>query len=578
MKNKWYGLLVFLIPLFVFLHNLKAGFVWDDYVVLTELKDVVNPFNINSLPWLSGRFFRPIATVSLQIDTLLWGNNPLGFHLTSLLIHCINGLLLFILFSELLGEKTAFFGALLFSLHPVNSEVVSWISCRFDLLALFFGLLSLLSLYQYISTERKIALLATFVFGLFSMLSKETGIMLFVLLPAFYYFFKKDSSRWGLSLTLTMFVLAIVIAVFSFGERILLVNKSLFQTASLGLKIIALFIYKIFNWKYISPYSACLVDRIGNQSLLLSVALIIVTTALVFVGYKRKSPFSFFALWIVLTIVPGLYVSLSKNYRLPGSDRFLYSVMPAVVFIAVFWGIKYFKKISMAVFIILIPITAYGSYSQSAKWHDNYSLWKSTSLQCNNQWSYPLLSYGLSALEKKPQEAEMLFERLIKETDRGKLKTLYPVESTLYRLNAIVRLGILYDRKKNYRQSDRLFKRALREYKKLITAYPNITKWELGGINYLIGYHYYLKAARDQNIDYIKVALKQVDYAIKYRPGDIKPYLLKTEILLGIKDCKNAFQVLSILYERFGKTQELINSISRFKKICKPQSKKLPSG
>ncbi|RMG73543.1 MAG: hypothetical protein D6710_03240 [Nitrospirae bacterium] len=412
------------------------------------------------------------------------------------------------------------------------------------------------------------------IFALFSMLSKETGFMLVLLLPAFYYFLNRKTPL-TFHLTVIGFFVIIVSALLSLGNRIYIVENSYLQTIIKGLKLGGLFLYKIFNWSLITPYSACLLEGIGNLAVALTLITLTGLIILIAAGYKRKSPLSFFALWIIITVVPGLYVSLSKNYRLPGSDRFLYSVMPAVAFLLVFFLFKYLKKASIAAVSVLIVLSAYSSHKQSSIWHDNYSLWRAASVQCKNQWTYPLLGYALSALEKNPSEAEMLLQKIINGTDSGRLKTLYPAESSLYRLNAIVRLGTFYEKRKKLKGANQLFERALKEFDKLLADYPRITRWELGGINYLIGYHYYLRAVREQRMDYIKTALKQADYAIKYRPTDIKPYQLKTDILLGIKDCKNAYREIATMYKLFGRTKAVLNTISKFKKICTYSSESL---
>jgi len=131
----------------------------DDYLFLVD-----NPhfrgFSPSHLAWMFtntlGGPYQPIPWLTYALDYLLWGMVPWGYHLTSLLLHCINSGLLYYLakaiyrrsFPEQTGHSirlAAAIAALLFSLHPLRVEVVAWASARRDLLSTFFTLI--LALY-----------------------------------------------------------------------------------------------------------------------------------------------------------------------------------------------------------------------------------------------------------------------------------------------------------------------------------------------------------------------------------------------------------------------------------------------
>ncbi|MBF0620021.1 MAG: glycosyltransferase family 39 protein, partial [Candidatus Omnitrophica bacterium] len=88
--------------------------------------------------------FRPVLSLSYMLDAFLWGRNPFGFHLSNLFIHCVCVGLIYILSLELFSLPVAFWGALLFGVHPLNGEAVLAIGYRADLLAGMFVLLSVL--------------------------------------------------------------------------------------------------------------------------------------------------------------------------------------------------------------------------------------------------------------------------------------------------------------------------------------------------------------------------------------------------------------------------------------------------
>ena len=108
---------------------------------------------------------------------------PTIFHLTNILLHSICSGLVFLLLQRLTGSpwvSVAF--AMLFAVHPLNVEVVSWICQRKALLSMLFALLTMLAYLRYVTDRRtRWLFLATAAFGL-SMLSKPTAVFRAVLL------------------------------------------------------------------------------------------------------------------------------------------------------------------------------------------------------------------------------------------------------------------------------------------------------------------------------------------------------------------------------------------------------------
>jgi hypothetical protein len=147
----------------VFGPALQNGFVsWDDqwyvlgnqHLTVTAPEDIVWFFT-HSYYWS----YIPLTLLSHALDYALWGQTPLGHHLTSLVLHTVNTLWVFVLALSILrmagdgagfeegGARAfaAFAAALLFSLHPLRAESVAWISDRKDLLCAFFLLPALIA-------------------------------------------------------------------------------------------------------------------------------------------------------------------------------------------------------------------------------------------------------------------------------------------------------------------------------------------------------------------------------------------------------------------------------------------------
>ena len=87
--------------------------------------------------------YRPILNLTYFLDYYLFQANPYGFHLINILIHCVNSVLVYRIVNQIFSSSLlGVFAGLLFSLHPIQSEAVAVMSCRFDLLATMFVLFS----------------------------------------------------------------------------------------------------------------------------------------------------------------------------------------------------------------------------------------------------------------------------------------------------------------------------------------------------------------------------------------------------------------------------------------------------
>jgi len=197
-------LVVFLLTVVACLPALRNGFVnWDDdWNLLENLR--YRGLGWAQLRWmftdLSLGHYQPLSWATLGLDYLVWGMNPLGYHLTSLILHGANAALFYFIALRLLsaafhkpvvsGEisvrAAAAFAALFFALHPLRVEAVVWATERRGVLAGLFFLLSLLCYLRAHGTseggqKRKWMVAAVVGYGL-SLLSKASGIALPIVL------------------------------------------------------------------------------------------------------------------------------------------------------------------------------------------------------------------------------------------------------------------------------------------------------------------------------------------------------------------------------------------------------------
>ncbi len=97
-------------------------------------------------------YYRPLLTYSVMHDWFWWGTNPFGYHLTNLLLHALNALLVGLIITRIAGPGKRYPGTLasiVFALHPAHPEAVAWIAGRVDLLSAFFYLLTIRAYLAY---------------------------------------------------------------------------------------------------------------------------------------------------------------------------------------------------------------------------------------------------------------------------------------------------------------------------------------------------------------------------------------------------------------------------------------------
>jgi tetratricopeptide (TPR) repeat protein len=187
--------------------------IWDDQYLSWENPFIKSPLLI----WESFRHYlflesfsthyRPVQNVSYIFDYLFWNTDTYGYHLTNTLLHAASGVLLFLLVRKLFASLwlretpvpvrdrvqkrihglslTAFFVALLWSVHPVHSAAVDYISGRADSLAFLFAAAGWLLVFRARSRKSVGARCFWFglaaVSGLLALLSREIACVWFAL-------------------------------------------------------------------------------------------------------------------------------------------------------------------------------------------------------------------------------------------------------------------------------------------------------------------------------------------------------------------------------------------------------------
>ena len=176
------GVSLVVVVFLVFANSMGNEFVFDDIYLITTNKQIQSL----NLPLLLSSY-RPIRDISYAVDFAIWGEQPFGYHLSSIVIHAVNALLVFSLVLRLTKDLVcATLTAFIFAVHPLQTDSVTYIAGRRDLLFTTFYILAFHSYLTYYRTRWSTKAAVSFILFLFcwmlSLLSKEMAVSLPILI------------------------------------------------------------------------------------------------------------------------------------------------------------------------------------------------------------------------------------------------------------------------------------------------------------------------------------------------------------------------------------------------------------
>lgn len=172
----------------------------DDQEAINGLFNLQN-FDLYSVffPRISGGgYYRPLIGLLYQVDRFWWFLDSKIMHFENILMHLVNTLLVYWIATKLCDKTDhnksflSLFGAILFALHPINTESINWISGRTDPMACTFILLALLSILIYMDRRKIILLAASFLFVVLGIMAKEVALGF---LPALVFLITADETN-----------------------------------------------------------------------------------------------------------------------------------------------------------------------------------------------------------------------------------------------------------------------------------------------------------------------------------------------------------------------------------------------
>jgi tetratricopeptide (TPR) repeat protein len=393
--------LLLFVALGIYYPALFAGFnTIDDTRLITG---ILNAGHFNwwqSLKPGSSFYYRPLLIYTFYLDKRLWDLDPGFMHLGNMLLHAGNALLVFFIARRVCVALFKVIGllplaaALLFALHPINTESVNWISGRTDLLGTFFVLSSLLLLIRCIESRRWAWAVPAALIFLAGVMSKE--VVLFFLPAGCCLLWRWPAGDAGRSLTslrilsMACFASPFVIGVTAYGIS----RFARFGTGDAGFnyvlshygydpgetlrvmcKVFGFYVKKLFvpvplNFAITNVYDAYV--WLGLTTALAWVALI----------RLRRLAADFLVVSLAL-IAPAVIIALTKVAWTPLAERYLYlpSAFWAVAVAVVVYqaGLAIGRPALLAsVAAVMLAAAGWVTYERNLVWQSNLTLFEDT--------------------------------------------------------------------------------------------------------------------------------------------------------------------------------------------------------
>ncbi len=370
----------------------KYEFVsYDDTFYVTNNSFVRSGLSSESLIWAlttgHASNWHPVTWLSHILDVELYGMNPGSHHLTNLLFHIANTLLLFFVLKQMTGVLwQSSFVAALFALHPLHVESVAWVSERKDVLSTFFWMLTILSYIRYLKYHTLAGYLLTLLFFILGLMAKPMLVTLpFVLLLLDYWILNniKKTEYHHQTIKTDSYISHFSLLTSHFS---LLIEKIPFFIFAGASSIITFFVQK--NWGAVSSLDACsfhlrasnafisYISYIGKMFMPYRLAilypfpdtiplwktagafLLIISISFIVIRNMRKHPYLIVGwLWYMGTLVP--VIGLVQVGIQSMADRYTY--IPLIgLFIIIAWGVSEFinKIYNHSLKLLKTPITS----------------------------------------------------------------------------------------------------------------------------------------------------------------------------------------------------------------------------
>lgn len=360
--------------------------------------------------------WHPVTWLSHAADWGLYGDDARGHHLTSVLLHALNAVLLFWVLRRMTGSLgPSAFVAFVFALHPLNVATVAWIASRKGVLSTTFGLVTIGAYAAYTErggVGRYLLVLVAFALGLASKPMLITLPILLWLLDVW----PLRRMQWNgrpmgaerpVFEKLPMLLLCAAVAV------VVIWVRRIGEPVPLGERLAQMPVaYVIYLWRIVWPQGLATPyppSPVPTAFAVVGASMLLVAITAAAVATRRKRPFLLVGwLWFLVTLAPVIGIVQFGAY--PMADRWMYVPMIGVL-IAVAWGVASLLPRSAAVKAVAgalaaVAVTGFAVVTQAqiAIWQNTETLFRhAIAVTENNRTAHYNLAWYLAKTGRRDE-------------------------------------------------------------------------------------------------------------------------------------------------------------------------------
>jgi len=483
-----------------------------------SLEGIQNIFN----QFHSG-LYKPLTLLSFAVEYHFFELNPLIYHLTNLILHLLNTLLVYIFLYLLCGKRSvSFIAALLFGIHPLHVESVAWVSERKDVMCSFFYLSSLVCYMNYLKESKPLHRLGVLIFFIASLITKPMALTLPFVLGLIDIIKKRPLSIKSLLEKTFILSIAFFIAIINFlASQIfrLEMNLPVFTYSIENILIICyapiFYLTKLLFPTHLSAIYPLPSDFVGYDRLLYVISPLILIGIAGYIYMNRKNHTLLFgSVFFILILIP--VIQIVRYGPSIVSDRYAYlsSIGPffivAYLYHAVTRRYEKFKYVFYLFGGVIVLVLVFMTQSQCKVWANGVTLWTSA-IQHHPRHALAYLNRGRAYYSQEAYDDAM--------RDVSKGISLAPKDiDAYYRFRAEV-----FFRRKQYSE-------ALKDLTTVLHENPTNYKYYVARGDVFIA----LKNTR--------AALRDYENAVFLRPRDVRLLTNRANLYLDLRDCRNALR------------------------------------
>lgn len=431
--------IIIALSLVSYINIFKNEFVWDDHVFILDNPDIRSFSNLPLffLHDVDG-LYRPLRSFYYTFIYSFAGKNEFLYHVSSLFLHTAISILVFFIIYEIISKNSiAFLAALIFAVNPIRTERVTNITGSFDMLGIFFMLLSFYLYIKFSKLGNKDYFFFSLLFLFIAVFSSEEAVTLPLLIVLYELCFNREKfiekiktkkiseniiKNYAPYFIIVFFYIVARVIVIGFKGRIEeYLAGNFFLTMLTMLKVYVYYIYLL-----IVPTNLTLFRDVAPAVSLLDfnvlISALVLVAILFFTTKFNKNKIIFFSVfWFFITLIPfsnilPLQIFMAERYLYVPSIAFsfLVSYLFVMIFNYNFKNSNNNKIVRYCVSIIIVVLLLFyvlSTISRNSEWKDDMTLWsKTVETNPNNSRAHDNLGFTYERIgetEKALQEFEI---------------------------------------------------------------------------------------------------------------------------------------------------------------------------